>query len=516
LPCFPLCPIPHPFSTGDFSFLLAADTFAHGRLANPTPAMWTHFESIHIAMQPTYSSMYFPGPGLAMAAGKVLFGNPWYAILIAGALMCAAICWMLQAWLPPSWALLGGVLAVLRLALFSYWTNTYTGGSWLSALGGALVLGALPRLMKTARFRYAMLMAAGIVLLGLTRPYEGLLLSLPVAVVLGRWLLFGKNRPSAAVLLRGAAAPLALIAAAVLWLGYYDYRAFGSPFTLPYTVARNTYAIAPYYIWQPEHPIPNYRHEEMRRFYIDNELVGVAELRSWSGFIPETLKKFTWGMVMFFAGTALLPPLVLGWRVLFDRRLRFLVLCFFFWMAGMMIGIFLIPHYLAPFTAAFYALGLQAMRHLRAWKPEGKPGGLALVRLLVTICVAMAGLRAFAEPLHLIPPEWPGGIWINSWVGPGRFGGERARVEARLEQLPGSQLAIVRYSPVHEPMDEWVYNAANIDSSKVIWAREMDAANNLDLIRYYKDRQVWLVQPDAQPAKVSPYAMPEQAGNAAR
>jgi hypothetical protein len=512
----PLCPIPHPFSTGDFSFLLAADTFAHGRLANPTPAMWTHFESIHIAMQPTYSSMYFPGPGLAMAAGKVLFGNPWYAILIAGALMCAAICWMLQAWLPPSWALLGGVLAVLRLALFSYWTNTYTGGSWLSALGGALVLGALPRLMKTARFRYAMLMAAGIVLLGLTRPYEGLLLSLPVAVVLGRWLLFGKNRPSAAVLLRGAAAPLALIAAAVLWLGYYDYRAFGSPFTLPYTVARNTYAIAPYYIWQPEHPIPNYRHEEMRRFYIDNELVGVAELRSWSGFIPETLKKFTWGMVMFFAGTALLPPLVLGWRVLFDRRLRFLVLCFFFWMAGMMIGIFLIPHYLAPFTAAFYALGLQAMRHLRAWKPEGKPGGLALVRLLVTICVAMAGLRAFAEPLHLIPPEWPGGIWINSWVGPGRFGGERARVEARLEQLPGSQLAIVRYSPVHEPMDEWVYNAANIDSSKVIWAREMDAANNLDLIRYYKDRQVWLVQPDAQPAKVSPYAMPEQAGNAAR
>jgi hypothetical protein len=512
----PLCPIPHPFTTGDFSFLLAADTFAHGRLANPTPAMWTHFESIHIAMQPTYSSMYFPGPGLAMAAGKVLFGHPWYAILIASALMCAAICWMLQAWLPPSWALLGGVLAILRLALFSYWTNTYTGGSWLSALGGALVLGALPRLMKTARFRYAMLMAAGIVLLGLTRPYEGLLLSLPVAVVLGRWLLFGKNRPPAAVLLRGAAVPLALIAAAVLWLGYYDYRAFGSPFTLPYTVARNTYAVAPYYIWQPAHPMPNYRHEEMRRFYIENELTGLAELHSWSGFIPETLKKFTWGMVMFFAGMALLPPLVLGWRVLFDRRLRFLVLCFFFWMAGMTIGVFLIPHYLAPFTAAFYALGLQAMRHLRAWKPEGNPGGLALVRLLVTICIAMAGLRAFAEPLHLIPPEWPGGIWIDSWSGPGNFGGERARIEARLEQFPGSQLAIVRYSPVHEPMDEWVYNAADIDSSKVIWAREMDAANNLDLIRYYKDRQVWLVQPDAQPPKVSPYALPEQAGTAAQ
>jgi hypothetical protein len=504
----PLCPIPHPFSTDDFSFLLAADTFAHGRLTNPTPAMWTHFESIHITMQPTYMSMYFPGPGLVMAAGKVLFGQPWYAILIFGALMCAAICWMLQAWLPPSWALLGGVLAVLRLALFSYWTNTYTGGAWLSALGGALVLGALPRFMKTARSRYGMLMAVGIILLGLTRPYEGMLLSLPVAVVLGRWLLFGKNRPPAGVLLRRAAPPLVLIAAAVAWLGYYDYRAFGSPLTLPYTIARNTYAIAPYYVWQPARPMPNYRHEEMRRFY-DDELIGFAKLHSISGFLPQTLGKFALAL-MFFTGTALLPPLILGWRVLFDHRLRFLVLCLPFWIAGMVIGVYLIPHYLAPFTAAFYALGLQAMRHLRAWKPEGKLAGLTLVRLMVTICIAMAGLRAFAEPLHLTPPQWPGGLWIFWWYGPGNFGVERAQIEAQLEQLPGSQLAIVRYSPKHPLLEEWVSNAADIDGSKVIWAREMDAPSNLELIHYYRDRKVWLVQPDSPSMKLSPYPIPEQ------
>ena len=507
LAILPLCPIPHPFSTDDFSFLLAADTFAHGRLTNPTPAMWTHFESIHITMQPTYMSMYFPGPGLVMAAGKVLFGQPWYAILIFSALMCAAICWMLQAWLPPSWALLGGALAVLRLALFSYWTNTYTGGSWLSALAGALVLGALPRMMKTARFRYWMLMAAGIAILGLTRPYEGLLLSIPVAVVLGRWFLFGKNRPAAGVLLRRSAAPLALIAAAVLWLGYYDYRAFGSPFILPYTVARNTYAIAPYYVWQPARPIPNYRHQEMRHFYIDNELIGFAKLHSISGFLPQTLFKFTLAL-MFFAGTALLPPLVAGWRVLLDRRLRFLVLCLPLWAAGMAIGVFLIPHYLAPFTAAFYALGLQAMRHLRAWKPEGKPAGMTLARLLVTICIAMAAVRTCAEPLHLVPPQWPGGLWIFWWYGPGNYGGDRAQIQAQLEQLPGSQLAIVRYSPQHHPLDEWVYNAADIDASKVIWAQEMDAADNLQLIRYYKNRHVWLVQTDSPSMKLSPYPMP--------
>jgi hypothetical protein len=473
--------------------------------------MWTHFESIHITMQPTYMSMYFPGPGLVMAVGKVLFGQPWYAILIFSALMCAAICWMLQAWLPPSWALLGGVLAILRLALFSYWTNTYTGGAWLSAFAGALVLGALPRLLKTARFRYGLLIAIGIGMLGLTRPYEGMLLSIPVAVAFGHWMFLGKNRPSTAVLLRRSVAPLALIAATVAWLGYYDYRAFGSPFTLPYTVARNTYGVAPYYVWQPARPIPCYRHEEMRRFYIDNEMGvgGYQKLHSLSGFIPYTLGKFALAL-MFFAGTALLPPLILGWRLFFDRRLRFLVRCLSLWVAGMAIGVFLVPHYLAPFTAAFYALGLQSMRHLRAWKPSGLPTGLALARLLVTICIAMAGLRIFAEPLHLSPPQWPGGLWIFSWYGPGVFGGERAQIENRLQELPGPHLAIVRYSQTHQPLEEWVYNGADIDGSKVIWAREMDAASNLELTHYYRNRKVWLVQPDSPSLTLSPYPIPEQ------
>jgi hypothetical protein len=213
-------------------------------------------------------------------------------------------------------------------------------------------------------------------------------------------------------------------------------------------------------------------------------------------------------MIAFFAGFALLPPLMMSRRVVMDRRIRFLVLCVPLWLGGMTVGIFLIPHYLAPFTAAFYALGLQAMRHLRVWKPEGKMAGLTLVRLIVTICIAMAGLRLFAEPLHLTPAEWPGGEWIFFWNGPVHFGTERAQVENRLERLPGPQLVIVRYSPKHFPLDEWVSNAADIDSSKIIWAREMDPASNLELIRYYKDRNAWLVQPDALTERVSPYPVP--------
>jgi len=515
LAILPLCPIPLPFVPDDFSFLLASDTFASGRLTNPTPAMWVHFESIHITMQPTYMSMYFPAQGLVMAASKMLFGHPWYGLLCVSALMCAAICWMLQAWLPTTWALLGGMLAVLHLGLFSYWINTYHAAGSICALAGALVLGALPRLMKATRLRDSLLLAVGVALLAITRPYEGFLLCLPVAAVLGRWMLFGENRPAAPSLLLRTAVPLVLIVAAAAWMAYYDYRAFGNPLTLPYTVNRSTYAMAPYFVWQSARLEPVYRHEVLRHFYKDVELTGFAQIHVRFGFFFRTLLKALEG-TLFFAGIALLPPLIMLRRVLIDRRIRFLVLCVGVLMVGIMIEIFLIPHYLAPFTAAFYAIGLQAMRHLRLWSPEGQPVGMTLVRLIVTVCFAMAGLRLYAEPLHLRLDEWPASEWNFKWYGPGHFGTERAHIETGLEQLPGRQLVIVRYSPDHNPFDEWVYNGADIDDSKVIWARGMDNANDLELIRYYKDRKVWLAQPDKAPAEVSPYFMSEPQGVAFR
>lgn len=504
LALLPFCPIPNPFLPNDFSFLLAADTFASGRLTNATPAMWKHFESIHITMQPTYMSMYFPAQGLVLAAGRLLFGHPWFGVLCASALMCAAICWMLQAWLPPTWALLGGLLAVLRLGLFSYWINTYSGGGSVAALGGALLLGALPRFMRNVRLRDAILLAAGAILLATTRPFEGVLLCIPVGAALLRWMLIGANRPAGAVLARRLALPVAMMVAAGAWMGWYNYRAFGSAATLPYTVNRATYAMAPYFVWQAQRPEPLYRHAEMRRFYYVSELNDYAKIHSRSGFVTQTLLK---GLttVMFFAGVALAPPLFMLRRVLLDRRTRFLVVCVVVLAAGMIIEIFLIPHYLAPFTAAFYALGLQGMRHLRVWQPGGEPVGRGIVRLTVMLCVVLAGVRAGAKPLHLKFSEWPVAQWIDTWYGPGQFGGERARIAKQLEQLPGKQLVIVQYSADHNPFNEWVYNRADIDDAKVIWAQKMDAADDLELMQHYKDRKVWLAQPDAQPAEISPY-----------
>jgi hypothetical protein len=291
---------------------------------------------------------------------------------------------------------------------------------------------------------------------------------------------------------------------------------FGSPTTLPYTINRAQYGMAPYFVWQSQRPVPLYRHEVMRKFYEQQELDEFQKIHNIAGFVPQTLLKAAAG-ILFYAGIVLLVPLIMLPRAFGDRRIRVLVVCVFVLIAGQLMEIYLFPHYLAPFTAAFYAIGLQAMRHLRLWQPDNQPVGLTLTRLIVSLCIALAGVRLCAEPLHVGIPRWPG-PWSSAWYGSdNRSGDTRAQIESRLEQTPGRQLVIVRYSPDHNSLDEWVYNAADIDNSKVVWAREMDEAKNLELIHYYKDRTVWLVEPDMKPASVSLYpSLAQQSANAVR
>jgi hypothetical protein len=145
------------------------------------------------------------------------------------------------------------------------------------------------------------------------------------------------------------------------------------------------------------------------------------------------------------------------------------------------------------------------MRHLRLWKPGDQPVGRAMVRLIVALCFVLGAVRLFAAPLHIRLASFPGGEWAAEWYGPGPYGAARARIQSQLQRLPGKQLVIVQYAPAHSPFDEWVYNAADINDSKVLWARDMSPAENLQLIRYYKDRKVWLVQPDTAPVVATPY-----------
>jgi hypothetical protein len=485
----PLLGIPEPSWHDEFSYLLAADTFAHGRLTNPPHPMAVHFESFHIIQQPTYMSMYPPAQGLVLAFGERL-GHPWIGQLVITALMCSGLCWMLQGWLPPGWALFGGLLAALRLGILGYWMNGYWSAS-VVALAGALVVGALPRLQRHIRPRDAVCLALGLAILANSRPYEGFILGLAVAIALIIWLI-GSRRPELSIVFRRVVVPLIVIlAATALATGYYYYRVTGSPFRMTYQVNRGLYSQAPYFLWQEPRPEPVYHHPVMRDFY-QREFRVFQESRTLNGFLRNLGGKILSSWKFYLGSVFTLPLLMLPWT-LRDRRMRFPWFAGALFLVGMTAETWTSPHYLAAATGLFYLVLMQCMRHLRLWRWRGQPYGVAIVRAIPVICFSLIVLRMDAVALRApIEPRWPRGNL------------ERAAILRKLQNSYGRHLVIVSYGPEHDLDHDWVYNAADIDAAKVVWARDMGSQDNAELLQYFHHRRVWRLNADQAPPKLEP------------
>jgi len=480
----PVMPIPEPRTHDEFVYLLAADTFAHGRLANPEHSLAMHFESMHILVRPTYASVYPVAQGLVLGAGEVLFHHPWAGVWLSVGLMCSAICWALQGWLPPGWALFGSALFALRLGIFSYWMNSYWGGA-VAACGGALVLGAVPRMLKRPWPAAAVWLGLGLAILANSRPFEGLVYAI---LLLGIAVWKARTLPVIwpAVLILGATAA---------GMSYDFQRVTGHPFLMPYVLYRSATS-APHFVWQSPRPPPVFHHDELRRFD-EWELEGYQTARSENVFSRTADRAKTYWR--FFLGVLFTVPLLtLPW-LWKDRDARLLLIAaMLFFPIALSSQVWQSPHYGSPATALFALIATMGLRHLRFWEWRGWAAGKILVRALPVATVATLLIGASGRN-----PDAAGSRWAT-WGGKGVH---RASIGRGLIESGGSHLVLVRYKADHDVHDEWVYNDAGIDTAPVVWAREMGPLRDGKLLRYFEGRKIWLIQPDANPPEISPYPL---------
>ena len=481
----PALPAPDPVVTDEFSHLLIADTLAHGRLTNPIHPMWVHFESIHIIQKPTYNSDYFPGQGAVLALGKRI-GHPWIAVWLLSAAMCAALCWMLQAWVPPAWALFGATLAVFRFGIASYWVDGYYGGC-LAALAGALILGSYPRLLRDPKVSTSFLFGLGVSVIGYTRPFEGLAVAVPAAVGIAIAMFRGKTQlwlsvPATAVVLAG-----------VLGLLAYSKAVTGDPLKTPYAVNQATYGWPMTLPWFHP-PEVQFRHEELRRYYEYEKDVLDRNRTPFDLLKNSTLKgQEIW---RFYFGPALSIAFVMLAQVWRRRRLRLLWIAAALTVLAALIETGSSPHYAAAGTAAFLALLVECFRRLRGARRQ-------LVFLAPLIMLLILGLRAGLSAMHL---PFTQKVNFQSWccVKPGNP--NKARILAILDSTDGKHLALVKPKTDPDNVFQWIYNDADIDASKVVWARDMGAEGNRALLEYFRDRKIWVADPNVEPATILPYS----------
>ena len=473
---------PEPLGHDEHAYVLQADTFSQGRLTNPTHPLWLHFASPHILHEPTYCSKFPPGQGLVLAAGQWLGGHPAYGIWLGSGLFAASLCWMLQAWTRPRWATVGTLLMILNIGINSYWSQSYWGGM-VAAAGGAFFFGGFRRTIKRPQVGSAVLMAVGVITLANTRPFEGAVVTVPAIVVFAYWMFWSGSLHSFSEKMYRTVLPGGIVvglgAASML---AYNYSTTGDFCTMPYTVYHQKYFSAPLFIFQQENQGIQFANARLKRV---DETYPPREVRALDFFYAPRgiIQKQT----VFLLGNIITVTLLFIPWMLSERWLRFAIISWALLIVIMSFANFHgAVHYSAPTSCLVYLFVVEALRRIhilrRGESPSLRIKARYLLASLLALWVMWDGVAILRQLKHT-PTAVP------KVVEGQRF--SRRQLMHHLSNLSGQHLVVVTYAQGYSVHDEWVYNQADIDQQKIVWAHARGTSANQKLRIHYDDRSAW-------------------------
>lgn len=465
-------------SHDEFSILLAADTYLHGRWVNPTPAGWEHFESVHINVVPAYCSKYQPGMGLMLAMGRLL-GHPYLGMLLAMGLASLSTTWMFRAWLPVVWALSASLLVACIIT--TSWSDGYFAGGPLALAAGAVLVRYFLTARECAlRSLDALLLTFCLVTFFWTRPFEGgiaaALLGVPILV-------FAVRLQGWSVVRLVPVALLVLLPVGWMQLSL-NQAATGSYTRLPYVEHEAQYGMTPLFlVTPPRENVPAFRHVELKRF--QESMFSWYQMQRSPNWLRAMLFKLGTGWNFFFSLLWLLPLATLPewWRM---RPVRYLFLC---WMGLYVVLTFgttwFLNHYAAPLVPAWAVVVMTSCRLVSRFQFRGYPWGRFIVILLMLTTAVQAVMERNLVTYY------------------DRDGWAAVRQQKERQLATGKHLVFMTYGPKHDTGQEWVYNSSEINNQAVIWVRSMGADADRHLMKLYPGRQYWQLQADSTQTPVA-------------
>ena len=388
---------------------------------------------------------------------------------------------------------------MIEFSALSQWMNSYWGGG-VAACAGCLVFGSLPRLNDSGRPRDAALLGVGLGLHLLTRPYESIFLLLGVILF---FIPAVRTREQIQKLAKSAAIVVLAVLPAIALTLFQNRAVTGTFTTLPYTLSQYQYGVPAALTFQAE-PVP---HRELT----PQQQLDYRMQISFRGTPQETFASYSTRLeyriryYRFFFLAPLYLALLSFIATIRDYRSAWILLTAILFAIGVNFFPAFQFHYVAAVVCLMILMCVKGLQRLSQWSVHGRAVGREAARLVLFLCVAHF---LFWYSLHLFESDdfSKAMMAYETWDNINHQNPERRRlVNDELASVPGKQLVFVRYSPRHIFQEEWVYNEASIDQSRVVWARDLGSSENSKLRDYYPDRMAWLLEPDSRPPKFVRY-----------